>query len=64
MFKTIPVESGDTIEDLRNKSGIVNIELFYTAIKCISDENIWRTKQFKGEGKQYFVVHPRAKEHC
>ena len=60
-FKSIPVGSGDTIEDLRNKSGIVNIELFYTAIKSISDDKLIRTKQFKGEGKQYFVMHPRLR---
>ena len=61
MFKTIPVESGDTIEDLRNKSGIVNIELFYTAIKCISENKLERTTQLKDEGKQYFVMHPRLR---
>lgn len=60
-FKTIPIETGDTIEDLRNKSGIVNIELFYTAIKCISDNKLLRTKQFKDEGKQYFVMHQRLR---
>lgn len=61
LFKTIPVESGDTIEDLRNKSGILNIELFYTAIKCISENKLGRTRQLKDEGKQYFVMHPRLR---
>lgn len=60
-FKTIPVETGDTIEDLRNKSGIINIELFYTAIKCMSDNKLLRTRQFKSEGKQYFVMHQRLR---
>lgn len=61
LFKTIPIESGDTIEDLRNKSGIVNIELFFAAIKCISENKLGRTRQLKDGGKQYFVMHPRLR---
>lgn len=60
-FKNIPVEAGDTIEDLRNKSGTINIELFYTAINCISDDNLIRVRQLKNEGKQYFVMHNRLR---
>lgn len=61
MFKKIQIESGDTVEDLRDKSGIVNLELLSSVIESLSNGSLARTRQLKGEGKQFFVMHPRLK---
>jgi methionyl-tRNA formyltransferase len=61
MFKEIPVESGDTIEDLRDKSGIINLELINSVILRLSRGTLQRIRQLSEEGKQFFVMHPRLK---
>ena len=61
MFKKIPFEIGDTIEDLRDKSGIVNFELISSVLLDLSNGFLTRTRQLKEEGKQFFAMHPRLK---
>ncbi len=61
MFKEIAVESGDTIEDLRDKSGIINLELINSVILRLSRGTLQRIRQLSEEGKQFFVMHPRLK---
>lgn len=61
MFKEIPIESGDTIEDLRDKSGIINLELINSVLLRLSKGTLTRTRQLSQEGKQFFAMHPRLK---
>lgn len=61
MFKKTPFEIGDTIEDLRDKSGIVNFELISSVLLDLSNGFLTRTRQLKEEGKQFFAMHPRLK---
>jgi folate-dependent phosphoribosylglycinamide formyltransferase PurN len=60
-FREIPIEQGDTIDDLRNKSAIANFLLFADAVAGFSAGNIRRKSQSPESGKQYFVMHPRLK---
>jgi len=61
LFREIPIEQGDTIDDLRNKSAIANFLLFADAIAGFSAGDIQRRSQSPESGKQYFVMHPRLK---
>ena len=61
MFKEIPIESGDTIEDLRDKSGIINLKLINSILLCLSKGSLTRIRQLREEGKQFFAMHPRLK---
>lgn len=61
MFKEIPIERGDTIEDFRDKSGIINLELINSILLCLSKGSLTRTRQLSKEGKQFFAMHPRIK---
>ena len=64
MFKKIPFEIGDTIEDLRDKSGIVNFELISSVLLDLSNGFLTRTRQLKEEGKQFFCDASQVKSSC
>ncbi|MCD6569044.1 hypothetical protein J7K70_02835, partial [bacterium] len=59
----IPIERGDTIKSLREKSNIVSNQLLLRTIKEIIKNNgrISSHPQRINEGKQYFVMHPRLR---
>lgn len=58
-FKRITIEKGDSISDLRDKSGIVNFELFSEVLADFEKDTVSRKKQLPGMGRQYFVMHLR-----
>lgn len=60
-FREIPIENGDTIADLRNKSAIANFILFAEVIAGFTSHTIYRKKQLPHEGRQYFVMHSRLR---
>ena len=60
-FRQIPVEEGDSISDLRDKSGIMNFELFSEVLNDFKTDSVIRRKQSPELGSQYFVMHPRLR---
>jgi len=62
-FREIPIEKGDTIDDLRNKSAIANFIQFSEVIAGFSNRDIVGRRQLPEEGRQYFVMHPRLKSY-
>lgn len=62
LFKEIPIERGDSINTLRAKSLVINIELMIQGINLIINKNETRIKQKFEQGKQYFVMHKRLKD--
>jgi len=62
LFKEIPIEKGDSINTLRAKSLVINIELMIQGINLIINKNETRIKQKFEQGKQYFVMHKRLKD--
>lgn len=61
LFREIPIERGDTINNLRAKSLVINIELILQGINLIKNKKETRIKQQLERGKQYFVMHKRLK---
>lgn len=61
-FRTIPIEPEDTIESLRQKSVVLNIELLLETIRHVESDTLERRGQKPREGKQFFVMHPRLKK--
>lgn len=61
LFKEIPIEIGESINTLRAKSLVINIELMIQGINLIKNKNETRIKQKIEQGKQYFVMHKRLK---
>ena len=61
LFKQIPLKTGDSIEDLRNKSSVVSLDLTIQGIKGLCNNTLLRRPQLISDGKQYFVMHPRLK---
>ena len=59
----IPIECGDTIKSLREKSNIASNQLLLQTIKKMIKNNgkILSRTQEANEGKQYFVIHPRLR---
>ena len=59
----IPIERGDTIKSLREKSNIVSNQLLLQVLKKMIKNNgkISFHPQEINEGKQYFVMHPRLR---
>ena len=61
LFEEIPIEKGDTITSLREKSVDINVKLMIDVIKLLLQQKINRAKQKPEDGKQYFVMHSRLK---
>lgn len=61
LFKEIPIERGDSISTLREKSIVINVELMIQAINLLKCNSATRIKQQLGQGKQYFVMHRKLK---
>lgn len=61
LFRQIPIEDDDSISDLRDKSGIVNFELFDEVLTDFKTDSVIRRKQSPEIGLQYFVMHPRLR---
>lgn len=60
-FKPITIEEGDSISDLRDKTGIANFELFSEVLIDFKTDSLTRRKQSPEMGLQYFVMHPRLR---
>jgi folate-dependent phosphoribosylglycinamide formyltransferase PurN len=59
LFKEIPIEPGDCISDLREKSSMISVDLIIEGIHRLNNGNLRRTKQLPEDGKQYFAMHSR-----
>lgn len=62
-FRRITIEKGDSISDLRDKSGIVNFELFAKALADFKTDTVNRKKQLPEMGRQYFIMHFRLRSY-
>ena len=62
LFREIQIEKGDSIDTLRAKSLVVNVELMVKGINSIKNKKEKRTIQELAKGKQYFVMHERLKQ--
>lgn len=60
-FKELTVEPGDTILELRQKSGRLNIELTLNVLDAFAQGILNRVAQRPEDGKQSFVMHSRLK---
>jgi folate-dependent phosphoribosylglycinamide formyltransferase PurN len=60
-FRQIPIDEGDSISDLRDKSAIANFELFAEVLNGFRTDSVVRKKQSREIGLQYFVMHPRLR---
>lgn len=63
LFKEIPIGKEDTISSLRLRSHVIIVEILIEGIKLLKNGNVQRIKQKKKDGKQYFAMHSRLKEH-
>ena len=63
LFKEIPIDKEDTISSIRLRSQVIEIEIMIEGIKLLKNGNVQRIKQKKKDGKQYFAMHNRLKEH-
>lgn len=63
LFKEIRMEKGDTIDTLRSKSQVINIDIIIRGIELLRNKGINRVKQLKNDGKQYYAMHPRLKRY-
>jgi folate-dependent phosphoribosylglycinamide formyltransferase PurN len=61
IFREIIPTKGDSIECLRNKSAVTNLELMVQVIQELPKGTIKPCEQAKNQGRQYFVMHPRLK---
>jgi folate-dependent phosphoribosylglycinamide formyltransferase PurN len=59
--KTIPIDMGDTIQSLRDKSIPISIDVLAEVISGLKNGAIRPVKQ-EEMGKQYFVMHKRLKD--
>jgi methionyl-tRNA formyltransferase len=59
LFKEIPIEHGDSISDLREKSSMISVDLIVEGIQRLHNETLSRIKQLPSDGKQYFAMHSR-----
>jgi len=62
LHREIPVAPGDTLDMLRAKSMALNVELMIEAVGRLKADPAGRLESAAGEGRQYFVMHPRLKE--
>ena len=60
--RQVPIERGDTIKNLREKSNLLCQELLVDATKLVLDGKCPRWTQKPEEGKQYFAMHPMLLE--
>lgn len=60
--KAIPIEKGDTIKNLRDKSQSISVEALAEVVNKIKNDCMHPIKQKKKDGKQYFVMHTRFKK--
>jgi folate-dependent phosphoribosylglycinamide formyltransferase PurN len=59
--RRVPVERGDTVGGLRDKSAAIAVELFVEVLaKLKAGTSVPRTQPMT-EGKQYFTMHPRLR---
>ncbi len=63
LFNEIPIDKEDTISSIRLRSQVIEIEIMIEGIKLLKNGNVQRIKQKKKDGKQYFAMHNRLKEH-
>jgi len=62
LFEQLRPQPGQTIEALRAKTAVMNIELLSEAVRGLADGAITPQAQRQEDGKQYFVMHQRLKE--
>lgn len=60
--KNIPIDAGDTIGSLRDKSRGIGADALALAISGLEDGSLKPQKQPMDSGKQYFVMHERIKD--
>ena len=59
--REIPIEKGDTIDSLRDKSYPISVDALAEAVNRLQEKTLEAFKQ-KASGKQYFVMHQRMKD--
>lgn len=57
----VPVEAGDTLGRLREKSAALAVELVVEALAKLEAGTAVPRSQQAGDGRQYFAMHPRLK---
>jgi methionyl-tRNA formyltransferase len=59
-IRRVPLRDGDTVERLRTRFEPVMVEMMLEGIRQVRDGRLQPISQKKEEGRQYFVMHPRA----
>ena len=57
----IPVVPGDTIESLRERAGVITTKLLADTVIGFLEGEVQPVDQSPGDGRQYFVMHPRMR---
>jgi len=61
LFREIPIAGGDTIDSLRSKAIVVNIDLMAEGVTLLETNGIEPARPSSAVGKQYYVMHPRLR---
>ena len=61
LHREIPMVTGDTLDSLRARSISLNVELMLEAVGRLKADPAAGDGSAPGEGRQYFVMHPRLK---
>ena len=60
--RKIRVEAGDTIASLRARALAVSVDLIALGVEGLANAQLPRIVQSRGDGRQYFAMHPRLKQ--
>ena len=60
--RPIPVQAGDTLGRLREKSAALAVELLAEALAQLATGTAKPVPQDANEGRQYFAMHPRLRK--
>jgi len=61
LFRKIEIEESNTIDELRDKSVPINVELLAETVRLIKNGRVRPIRQDPNEGRQYYVMHERLK---